>query len=68
MKGDVRMTGDTQMIDAQLFIKWLRVMAEGMERQRGNEYFEGAAKSYRVTITVIQSGMLDIPHSVETGG
>jgi len=68
MRGDVRMTGDTQMIDAQLFIKWLRVMAEGMEIHRGEEYFEGAAKSYRITIDVVQSGMLNIRNSVETGG
>jgi hypothetical protein len=67
-EGDVRMTGDIQMIDAQLFIKWLRVMAEDMEIHRGDKYFEGAAKSYRVTINVVQSGILDIRHSVEIGG
>lgn len=62
------MTGDIHMIDAQLFIKWLRVMAEGMEIHRGDEYFEGAAKSYRVTIAVVQSGILNIQRSVKTGG
>jgi|GEM_PF-3323638 len=62
------MTGDTQMIDAQLLIKWLRVMTEGMEAHHGDTYFEGAAKSYRVTIAVVQSGILDIRRSVEIGG
>jgi hypothetical protein len=61
------MTGDIQMIDAQLFIKWLRVMAEGMEIHRGEEYFHGAAKAYRVTIVAVQSGILDIRRSIESG-
>lgn len=57
------MTGESQMVDAQLFIKWLRVMVEEMEVHQGDIYFEGAAKSYRVTIAVVQSGIFDIQRS-----
>ena len=56
------MIGKAHVIDANLLIKWLQVMVEGMEKHRGDEYFEGAAKSYSATIAVVQSGMLDIQH------
>ena len=60
------MVGDTKMIDAQSLIMWLKVMAEGMEIHRGDAYFEGAAKSYRATIAVVQSSILEISSSIES--
>ena len=61
------MTGDNRIIDAQLLIRWLVVMEEGMNLQRSNLYYEGAAKSYRSIIEVVQSGIFDRHRSEDNG-
>lgn len=65
-KGDVSMTKEPRMIDAQQLIEWLQVMAKEMEAVRGDLYFIGAAKSYRTTITVVQSSIFDLRSGEET--
>ncbi|VBB09770.1 Hypothetical protein LUCI_5068 [Lucifera butyrica] len=46
-------------INTQLFMQWLQVMATDMERHHGDLYFEGAAKSYHLTLQILQSGLFD---------
>jgi len=62
-KGDVSMTKEPRMIDAQQLIEWLQVMAKEMDAHRGDVYFAGAAKSYHATITVVQSSVFDMKSS-----
>lgn len=65
-KGDVGMTKEPRMIDAQQLIEWLQVMAKEMEAVHGDLYFTGAAKSYRTTIAVVQSSIFDLQSGEET--
>lgn len=59
-KGVVVMADECKMINIQLFVKWLGIMAKEMEAYPDEMYCMGAAKSYRVVINTMQSGVFDM--------
>ncbi|VBB07218.1 Hypothetical protein LUCI_2462 [Lucifera butyrica] len=47
----------------RLLIQWLDTMAKDMEKFRGDLYSEGAAKSYRLTLQLLESGIFKVEDS-----
>ncbi|VBB07152.1 Hypothetical protein LUCI_2396 [Lucifera butyrica] len=54
------------MINIRLLIEWLDTMAKDMEKHRGDLYSVGAAKSYRLVLQILESGLFDIKDSVDS--
>ncbi|VBB09814.1 Hypothetical protein LUCI_5112 [Lucifera butyrica] len=57
---------DDKRINIQRFTQWLDTMAKDMEKHGDDLYFKGAARSYRLTFEILQSGIFDIKDSEDS--